>query len=163
MAVPEVVVGVLLAGGRSSRMGGGDKCLLPMAGRPMLAYVIERLGPQVSDLIINANGDLSRFSGFGLPIVADQLGGHAGPLAGVHAGIVWARANRLESRFVITAAADTPFFPADLVSRSATVIPACWSLGRRRACIKFSGSGPSRSHRLSSNRSKAACARSGTL
>jgi molybdenum cofactor guanylyltransferase len=122
MAVPEVVVGVLLAGGRSSRMGGGDKCLLPMAGRPMLAYVIERLGPQVSDLIINANGDLSRFSGFGLPIVADQLGGHAGPLAGVHAGIAWACANRPESRFVITAAADTPFFPADLVSRFLSAI-----------------------------------------
>ena len=117
MDLPEAVVGVLLAGGKSSRMGGGDKCLLPLAGAPMLAHIIDRLRPQVSDLILNANGDLARFAAFGLPIVEDRLGGHAGPLAGVHAGIEWATANRPESRFVVTAATDTPFFPADLVAR----------------------------------------------
>ena len=122
MELPEVVVGVLLAGGRSSRMGGGDKCLLPLAGRPILARTIDRLSPQVSDLIINANGDLARFAAFGLPIVEDRLGGHIGPLAGVHAGIAWARAKRPKSRFVITAATDTPFFPSDLVSRFCSAI-----------------------------------------
>ncbi|MGB6390366.1 MAG: molybdenum cofactor guanylyltransferase MobA [Methyloceanibacter sp.] len=117
MELAEAVVGVLLAGGKSSRMGGGDKCLLPLAGRPMLAHIAGRLGPQVSDLVLNANGDVARFADFGLPIVADSLGGQAGPLAGVHAGIEWAKANRPESRFVITAATDTPFFPTDLVAR----------------------------------------------
>ncbi len=114
---PEDVVGVLLAGGKSSRMGGGDKCLLPLGGKPMLARVIERLRPQVTDLVLNANGDVSRFAAFGLPIVMDRLGGQIGPLAGVHAGIEWATANRPGSRFVITAATDTPFFPADFVAR----------------------------------------------
>lgn len=117
MSLTEAVVGVLLAGGKSSRMGGGDKCLLPLAGRPMLAHVIERLRPQVSELILNANGDDGRFSAFGLPVVADRLGGYSGPLAGVHAGLEWAIANRPDSRYVITAATDTPFFPADLVAR----------------------------------------------
>jgi len=64
-------------------MGGGDKCLLPLAGKPMLTHIIDRLRPQVSDLVLNANGDVSRFTAFGLPIVADCLGGQVGPLAGV--------------------------------------------------------------------------------
>ena len=116
MVLPATIVGVLLAGGRSSRMGGGDKCLLPLGGEPMLTHIIARLSPQVSDLVLNANGE-SRFAAFGLPIVMDRLGGQIGPLAGVHAGIEWATANRPGSRFVITAATDTPFFPTDLVSR----------------------------------------------
>jgi len=110
-------VGVLLAGGKSSRMGGADKSLLPLAGRPILAHVIARLGPQVAALVIVANGDLSRFAGFGLPVVADRVPGHAGPLAGIHAGIAWAKANRPDAPFVISAAADTPFLPTDLVDR----------------------------------------------
>ena len=69
------VVGVILAGGRSSRMGGGDKCLLPLGGRPVLASVLARLKPQVSDIIINANGEASRFARFGLPVIADTVGG----------------------------------------------------------------------------------------
>jgi molybdenum cofactor guanylyltransferase len=117
MSLHEAVVGVLLAGGKSSRMGGGDKCLLPVAGTPMLTHVIDRLRPQVSDLVLNANGDVTRFAAFGLPIVLDRLGGHAGPLAGVHAGIEWAIANRPQSQFVITVATDTPLFPTDLVAR----------------------------------------------
>jgi molybdenum cofactor guanylyltransferase len=117
MDLPEDVVGVLLAGGRSSRMGGGDKCLLPLGGQPMLAHVIDRLRPQVSDLVINANGDVARFAAFDLPVIEDRLEGHAGPLAGVHAGIEWARSNRPRSRFIVTAATDTPFFPTDIVMR----------------------------------------------
>src|SRR4029078_1294447 len=117
MDLPESVVGVLLAGGKSSRMGGGDKCLFPLAGKPMLTRIIDRLRPQVTDLVLNANGDVSRLAAFGFPIVVDRLGVHIGPLAGVRAGIEWATANRPGSRFVITAATDTPFFPTDLVAR----------------------------------------------
>ncbi len=117
MNAREHSVGILLAGGKSSRMGSGDKCLLPLGGRPILAHVIERLKPQVAELIINANGDPARFSDFGLPVVADRLGGYAGPLAGVVAGLEWTRTNRPQSRFAITAASDTPFLPLDLVDR----------------------------------------------
>jgi MobA-like NTP transferase domain len=90
MKVREHSVGILLAGGKSSRMGGGDKCLLPLAGRPILAHVIERLKPQVAELIISANGEPTRFSDFGLPGVEDRLGGYVGPLAGILAGLEWA-------------------------------------------------------------------------
>ena len=117
MKAREHSVGILLAGGKSSRMGGGDKCLLPLGGRPILAHVIERLKPQVAELIISANGDPARFSAFGLPVVVDRLGFYAGPLAGILAGLEWARTNRPQSRFAITAASDTPFLPADLVDR----------------------------------------------
>jgi molybdopterin-guanine dinucleotide biosynthesis protein A len=109
------VVGVLLAGGRSSRMGGGDKCLRPLAGRPMLARIIGRLRPQVSDVIINANGDVFRFAPFGLPVVADSMSGLPGPLAGVHAGLKWVKSNRSDVTHIVTVATDTPFFPTDLV------------------------------------------------
>lgn len=117
MQRPEGVIGIVLAGGKSSRMGGGDKALLQLGGRPMLAHVIERLRPQVAEIVLNANGDPGRFAAFGLPLVPDRLDGQMGPLAGVHAGLAWAEANRPESRFVITVAADTPFFPNDLVSQ----------------------------------------------
>jgi molybdenum cofactor guanylyltransferase len=116
MQRPEGVIGIVLAGGKSSRMGG-DKALVPLGGRPLLAYVIERLAPQVTEIVLNANDDPGRFGEFGLPLVADRLDGQLGPLAGIHAGLAWTEANRPESRFVITVAADTPFFPADLVSR----------------------------------------------
>ncbi|HUW74728.1 MAG TPA: molybdenum cofactor guanylyltransferase MobA [Methyloceanibacter sp.] len=117
MALPKSVVGVLLAGGRSSRMGGGDKCLRLLGGKPILTRIIDRLSPQVSDIVINANGDPSRFAAFGLPVVSDSVGGYQGPLAGVHAGLEWVRANRPDIDHVVTVATDTPFFPADLVRR----------------------------------------------
>lgn len=106
-------VGVILAGGRSTRMGGGDKCLLSLGGVPILQRVIARLQPQVRAMAINANGDPARFAQFGLPVVADSLSDHPGPLAGVLAAMDWA-AERNASH-VVTVAADTPFFPNDLV------------------------------------------------
>jgi molybdopterin-guanine dinucleotide biosynthesis protein A len=115
MSSEESVIGVLLAGGRSSRMGGGDKCLRLLGGRPILARIIERLKPQVSEIIINANGDSSRFAGYGLPVVADSIAGFAGPLAGVHAALEWVKRNRPGASHVVTVATDTPFFPPDLV------------------------------------------------
>ena len=88
------VVGILLAGGKSSRMGGGDKCLRPLGGRPILAHIVARLKPQVSDMVINANEEATRFADFGLPVVADSVSGYAGPLAGIQAGLAWIRTNR---------------------------------------------------------------------
>ena len=117
MALSERVVGILLAGGRSSRMGGGDKCLRLLGGKPILARIIERLKPQISDIVINANGDVSRFVSFGLPVVPDSVAGFAGPLAGIHAGLEWVKANRPDSRHGVTVATDTPFLPLDLVQR----------------------------------------------
>jgi molybdopterin-guanine dinucleotide biosynthesis protein A len=110
---------VILAGGLGRRMGGGDKPLLAVGDKPMLERVIERLTPQVERVVINANGDPSRFAAFGLPVVPDTIEGFAGPLAGVLAGMRWSRANLPEARFLASAAADTPFFPADLVARLA--------------------------------------------
>ncbi|MEO1248763.1 MAG: molybdenum cofactor guanylyltransferase MobA [Pseudomonadota bacterium] len=111
------VTGVLLAGGQSRRMGGGDKCLLPVAGRPMLAHAIDRLAPQVSSLVLNANGPAERFADFDLPIAPDSVAGFVGPLAGILTGCRWAAAHHPDHRFIVTAAADTPFFPTDLVAR----------------------------------------------
>ena len=107
--------GVILAGGRSTRMGGGDKGLRLLGGRPLLAHVIDRLAPQAGPLALNANGDPARFAAFGLPVVADSVAGHAGPLAGVLAGLDWAAAQGAVA--IVTAAADTPFFPRDLTAR----------------------------------------------
>ncbi len=111
------VAGVILAGGRASRMGGGDKTLLEVAGRPLLAHVIARLRPQVSEIALNANGDPGRFAAFGLPVVPDTVEGFAGPLAGVLAGLRWAAARGHEA--IVTAAGDTPFFPETLSTRLA--------------------------------------------
>ncbi len=113
----EPVIGVLLAGGQSRRMGGGDKCLLELAGKPLLTHVVERLRPQTSALVLNANGDLERFSEFELPTIADPIEGFAGPLAGVLAGFTWALKHAPEARWIVTAATDTPFFPRDLVAK----------------------------------------------
>jgi molybdopterin-guanine dinucleotide biosynthesis protein A len=111
------VVGLLLAGGLSRRMGGGDKCLRPLGGRPILAHVVERARPQVGTLLLNANGDPGRFTDFGLPVAADVVEGHAGPLAGVLTGLEWAHAHAPSARWVVSMATDTPFFPRDLVQR----------------------------------------------
>lgn len=98
-------------------MGGGDKPLLRLAGRPMLAHVIERFRPQVASLAISATGDTDRFAAFGLPVLADPIEGHAGPLAGILAGMRWAESSMSSALFLASAAADTPFFPANLAAR----------------------------------------------
>jgi molybdenum cofactor guanylyltransferase len=108
-------LGVILAGGRATRMGGGDKGLRVVAGQRLLDRVIARLRPQVAGLALNANGDPARFAEYGLPVLADSVEGNAGPLAGVLAGLDWAAGQGAEA--IVTAAADTPFFPPDLVAR----------------------------------------------
>lgn len=113
--------GAILAGGAARRMGGGDKGLLALGGSTVLGYAIARLGPQVSRLALNANGDPARFADLGLPVLPDGLPGRPGPLAGVLAAMEWA-AERGAKR-VVTAAADTPFLPLDLVARLAAAGP----------------------------------------
>ena len=111
------VAGVLLAGGRAGRMGGGDKCLRKVGGETLLARSIARARPQVVALVLNANGDPARFDSYGLPVAADVIAGHAGPLAGVLTGMEWARANAPLCPWIATFATDAPFFPTDLVAR----------------------------------------------
>lgn len=106
-------LGVILAGGQATRMGGGDKGLLWLGGQTLLTRVIDRLAPQVAGLALNANGDPARFDAYDLPVLPDSVDGFAGPLAGVLAGLDWAAKQGAET--IVTAAADTPFFPPDLV------------------------------------------------
>lgn len=110
-------LGVLLAGGLARRMGGGDKPMRTIGGRTILERVIARLLPQCSGLILNANGDPARFAAFGLQVVADDVPGFPGPLAGILAALDWTAANRPEIEWVLSAAGDCPFLPRDLVAR----------------------------------------------
>lgn len=107
-------LGVILAGGQATRMGGGDKGLRPLGRARIIDHVIERISPQVAELALNANGDPDRFD-LGLPVIADSVSGFPGPLAGVLAGLDWAAEQGAET--LVTVAADTPFLPCDLVPR----------------------------------------------
>jgi molybdopterin-guanine dinucleotide biosynthesis protein A len=109
--------GVLLAGGLARRMGGGDKPMRTIGGRTILDRVIARLAPQCDGLILNANGDPARFAAFGLPVIADTVKDFPGPLAGILAALDWTAANRPDVGWVLSAAADCPFLPRDLVAR----------------------------------------------
>ena len=113
------IVGLLLAGGQSRRMGGGDKALRLLGGITLLERVIGRLRPQVDTLVLNANGDPGRFAKFGLPVVPDSAPDFAGPLAGVLAGLDWAASQRPDCPYVVSVATDAPFLPVDLVARLA--------------------------------------------
>jgi molybdopterin-guanine dinucleotide biosynthesis protein A len=128
-------VGIVLAGGRSRRLGGGDKGLLPLAGRPILAHVIARAAPQVAALALSANGDPARFAGFGLKVVADGVAGFAGPLAGVLAGLDWAAAEHKAATHLASFAGDAPFLPRDLVARLAAALDD----GHEIACAAAAG------------------------
>lgn len=110
-------LGVLLAGGQSRRMGGGDKGLRHVGGETILARIIARIGPCCAGLVINANGDPARFSGFGLAVVADGVAGFAGPLAGILAALDWTAANHPGLGWVVSVPTDCPFLPRDLVGR----------------------------------------------
>jgi molybdopterin-guanine dinucleotide biosynthesis protein A len=130
------IVGLLLAGGQSRRLGGGDKALRPLGGRPLLDHVIERLRPQVAAMLLNANGDPSRFAGFGLPVVPDSVPDFAGPLAGVLAGLDWAAANRPDCEWVVSVPTDAPFLPRDLVAR---LVAGMQAAGAELACAASGG------------------------
>ena len=130
------VCGVLLAGGRARRMGGGDKCLRPLGGRPLIAHVIERTRSQVQTQIICANGDLARFARFGLPVVEDTIGDFAGPLVGILSGMEWAAAALPGARWIASFATDTPFLPDDLVARLGAAVE---EEGAEMACATSGG------------------------
>lgn len=108
------IAGVILAGGLSRRMGGNEKSLLQLAGKEPISWVADAMSPQVSQLAINANGDPARFDFVGLPVIADTVEGFVGPLAGVLAGMRWAK-NLDGVTHLASAAADTPFLPNNLV------------------------------------------------
>ncbi len=130
------VLGVLLAGGLARRMGGGDKCLKMLSGKTLLATAIERASGQVDVLVLNASGDPARFSGFGLPVVADVIENYAGPLAGVLTAMEWAAGNMADVEWVATFATDAPFFPMDMVARLMAEIETS---GAEMACATSNG------------------------
>ena len=108
----DAVSGIVLAGGQGRRMGGVDKGLVHLRGKPMVAWVLERLAPQVGEIVINANQNLEAYAAFGHRVVPDDVGGFAGPLAGLHAGLA-----AVAHELAVTVPCDSPFLPADLVAR----------------------------------------------
>ena len=106
------VSGIVLAGGLGRRMGGVDKGLQPLRGKAMVEHVLARLAPQVDDIVINANQNLERYAAFGHRVVSDRVGGFAGPLAGLHAGL-----EAIAHPLAVTVPCDSPFLPSDLVAR----------------------------------------------
>ena len=118
MAAPGIT-GLVLAGGQGRRMGSVDKGLVMLDGRPMVAHVLERFAPQVDDVLINANQHAAEYAAFGHPVIADAIGGYAGPLAGLHVGLTHAR-----HALVATVPCDSPFLPADLVARLSGALQA---------------------------------------
>jgi len=113
------VTGIVLAGGRGSRMGGVDKGLQLLRGKPMVEWVLARFTPQVSEIIINANQNVPRYARYEHRVVPDQIGGFAGPLAGLHAGL-----NAAQHPLVVTVPCDSPFLPSDLVKRLSAALPS---------------------------------------
>ena len=111
------VTGIILSGGRGTRMGGVDKGLLPFRGRTLVEWVLDQIEPQVAEVLISANQNLDRYLALGHPVATDRIAGFAGPLAGLHAGLCLAR-----SELVITVPCDSPFLPADLVRRMAEAL-----------------------------------------
>lgn len=137
MAMPMAAsAGLLLAGGLARRMGGGDKGLTLLGGRPLLDHILERIRPQVGPLALNANGDPSRFAAYGLPVLPDVIGDFAGPLAGVLTGLEWARQAAPNCDFVATFPTDAPFLPTDLVAR---LVDAVTRDGADMACAASNG------------------------
>ena len=130
------IVGVLLSGGLSRRMGGGDKCLQKLAGKKLLSYIINTAFPQVDELILNASGNISRFNEFNLTVVSDTVEGRLGPLAGVLTGLEWSSDNKPGCEWIVTFPTDAPFFPSDLVKR---LLNAVESKGADIACASSLG------------------------
>ena len=131
-------LGLVLAGGLARRMGGGDKPRTQIGGVSILVRVLERMRPQCTRLVLNANGDPARFADSGLPVIADDVPDFAGPLAGILAGLDWAAANAPQAAFVASVPGDCPFLPRDLVARlhavraAANVPLACAKSGEWR-------------------------------
>lgn len=130
------VAGLILAGGLARRMGGGDKGLRQLGGKPILSHIVERVRGQVGPLALNANGDAARFSEYGLLVLPDVIDGFAGPLAGVLTGLEWAREAAPDCQWVATFPSDAPFLPEDLVARLREAVEA---EGADMACAQSDG------------------------
>jgi len=134
------VAGLLLAGGLARRMGGGDKGLRSLGGKPIMDHVLHRLQSQrdavVSPMAINANGDAVRFDPWGLPVVPDIIAGAQGPLAGVLSGLLWLKEGHPDVDWMVTAPVDGPFLPLDLISR---LMAAIATEGSDLACVSSAG------------------------
>lgn len=117
MTASHNTVGVILAGGRARRMGGVDKTFVKLGGEALIARAMARASLQVGELLINANGDPSRFAKFGVPVFSDSIDGFLGPVAGILAGLEWMREHRPDARWLASFACDCPFFPHDMVER----------------------------------------------
>ncbi len=111
------ITGLVLAGGRGSRMGGVDKGLQPFIGTPLALHAAQRLAPQVGKVVLNANRNLVAYAAFGVPVWPDEIGDHAGPLAGLLAGLA-----RCDTRYLLSVPCDTPLFPIDLAVRLAAAL-----------------------------------------
>lgn len=127
---------VVLAGGLARRMGGGDKPLRPLGGKPLLDHVLERVAPQVAAVVLNANGDPVRFLAYGLPVVPDGLPDYPGPLAGVLAGLDWAAEHRPDLPWLLSVPGDCPFLPRDLAEELHAAREAA---GVKLACARSGG------------------------
>jgi molybdenum cofactor guanylyltransferase len=138
MTTEPATYGLVLAGGLARRMGGGDKGLIRIGRETILERALARIGPQCAGIVINANGDPARFAPFGLPVVADDIAGFAGPLAGILAGLDWLAANAPAIGWLASVPGDCPFLPRDLIARlhatrAATGVPlACARSGEWR-------------------------------
>jgi len=130
------IAGVLLAGGLSSRFGGGDKCLRLLDGKTLLQRVLSRAKQQVGPMILNASGDTHRFVDYDLEIIKDCIDGNLGPLAGVLTGLEWAKAHVSDVRWVASFPTDAPFFPTDLVER---LLESAVTDNARIAVAKYGG------------------------
>ena len=113
---------VLLAGGQSRRMGGGDKNLMNLGGKPLLAHILDRVDITGLPTLINANGESARYAGFGLPVMADVVDGFVGPLAGILTGFEWMRRDQPDCTHLLSIATDAPFLPSDLLARLASAV-----------------------------------------
>jgi molybdopterin-guanine dinucleotide biosynthesis protein A len=134
--MPEPTLAAVLAGGLARRMGGGDKPLRTLLGRPLLDHLLDRLRPQVDAVILNANGDPLRFASYGLPVVPDDLPDHPGPLAGILAALDWAAACRPDLHWLVSVPGDSPMIPGDLVAR---LHKARLAAGTPLACARSAG------------------------
>lgn len=130
------VVGVVLAGGLARRMGGGDKPMTALAGKPILEYILGRVRPQVDALALNANGDPGRFAYYDMDVIADTMDGNPGPLAGVLSGLEWARRVHPDAEWLATFPGDAPFLPKNLVSRLSQAVERA---GADMACAASDG------------------------
>lgn len=117
MTLSDQTVTVILAGGQARRLGHVDKAEVMLDGKTMLTHVCDRLRPQTAHMVINANGDLSRFAAYDLSTVPDPVVGHLGPLAGILAGMMWASENHGDAKWLMSVPVDTPFLPTDLAER----------------------------------------------